>query len=267
MNRTDLIRSVIFLAVLNSFSVLALPFQDKDDIPAIQTIPNTGQQITPLVPRGTRFQFLNPGLNDFPNYVAGQAVTTVVSPDRRTMLVLTSGYNLLNFTTTGDQIDVDSTEYVFVYNIANKLPVKTQVLQVPNTYNGITFDPSGSTFYVAGGVDDNVHIYDLTANTWAERSGSPIALGHSAGVGLGVKPAAAGLAITADGTKLVVADYYNDSISILTKSSNTWTKAGELDLRPGKIDASNAGVPGGEYPFWVSVKDSSAACISSMRDR
>ena len=64
MNRTNLIRSVIFLAVLNFFPALALP-QNSDDILAVQDIPNTGRQITPLVPRGARFQFLNPGLNDF----------------------------------------------------------------------------------------------------------------------------------------------------------------------------------------------------------
>ncbi len=267
MNWTVSSRSIIFSTALILLPASAFSFQDSDDIPASQTIPNTGQQITPLAARGARFQFLNPGLSDAPQYVAGQAVTTVTSPDKRAMLVLTSGYNLWNNTTTGDQINADSNEYVFVYSIVNKLPVKTQVIQVPNTYSGIVFDPSGTTFYVSGGVDDNVHIYDLAANAWAERTGSPVSLSHSAGVGLGVQPAAAGLAITADGTKLVVANYYNDSISILTKSSNAWTKTGELDLRPGKISASNAGVPGGEYPFWVSIKDNSTAYISSLRDR
>ena len=161
MNSTTLCRSAIFLIFLAFLPALAFSFQNSDDIPAAQTIPNTSQQITPLVPRGTRFQFLNPGLRDFSNYVAGQAVTTVVSPDKRTLLVLTSGYNLLNATSgpnVGKPIATDSTEYIFVYSIANKLPAKTQVIQVPNAYNGITFDPSGSTFYVAGGVDDNVRI-------------------------------------------------------------------------------------------------------------
>ncbi|HEX4230905.1 MAG TPA: beta-propeller fold lactonase family protein [Bryobacteraceae bacterium] len=116
-------------------------------------------------------------------------------------------------------------------------------------------------------MNDNVHIYDNTNGVWAERTGSPIALGHPAGVGLEVSPQAAGIAITKDGTKLVVTDYYNDSISILTKSSNTWAKTGELDLRPGKIDPSKSGVPGGEYPFWVVIKGNGTAYISSIRDR
>ena len=116
-------------------------------------------------------------------------------------------------------------------------------------------------------MNDNVHVYDLGTAGWAERTGSPISLGHTAGVGLEVQPTAAGIGITTDGRKLVVTNYYNDSISILTKSSNTWIKTGELDLRPGKTDPSKSGVPGGEYPFWVAVKGTDTAYVSSIRDR
>jgi len=59
----------------------------------IQALPNMGQQITPLVPQGSRFVPMNPDLSDKPAWLAGQAVTTVVSPDHKTLLVLTSGYN------------------------------------------------------------------------------------------------------------------------------------------------------------------------------
>ena len=236
--------------------------------PAIgQVLPNTGQRITPLAPRAAGFEPLNPGLSDNPEYLAGQAVSTVVSPDGKTLLILTSGYNLLN-SANGSRNTADSTQFVFVYDISNNLPVKKQVVQVRNTYNGIVFDPSGKTFYVSGGVDDNVHIYGLGQNgQWSEQSGSPVSLGHSAGVGLEVAPQAAGVAATKDGSKLVVADYYNDSISVLSKSGTVWAKTGELDLRPGKLDPQNAGVPGGEYPFWVVIKGSDTAYISSIRDR
>lgn len=57
-----------------------------------QWIPNTGQTITPTAPAGSRYELLNPGLADFPNFVAGQAATTLVSPDKNTLLILTSGY-------------------------------------------------------------------------------------------------------------------------------------------------------------------------------
>lgn len=252
---------------------------DDDDEPAAkakiaataQLIPNTGQLVTPTAPKDSRFEFLNPNLPDFPQYVAGQAVSSIVSPDRKTLLVLTSGYNLLNATTgtnAGSQINSDSNEYVFVFDISAKTPLKKQVIQVPNTYAGIAFDPAGTSFFVAGGNDDSVHSYDLVAGKWVERASSPFKLGHAAGNGLQVPPEAAGLAVSADGNKLVVANYYNDSISVLLKSDNTWTKISDLDLRPGKLDPVNAsGVPGGEYPFWVAIKGNSTAYITSLRDR
>jgi DNA-binding beta-propeller fold protein YncE len=99
-------------------------------------------------------------------------------------------------------------------------PVKKQVVQIANTYNGIVFDPSGTAFYVSGGGSDNVHIFTRSAaGTWAE-NGLPLPLGHlGVGIGLdlkpsgaiainsqvGVTPCAAGVAISNDGKTLVVA--------------------------------------------------------------
>jgi YVTN family beta-propeller protein len=239
-----------------------------------QVLPNTGQQITPLAPNDSRFVPLNPGLSDNSEYLAGQAASSVVSPDGKTLLVLTSGYNLLK-NSSNSVIAADSTQFVFVYDISQYQPVQKQAIPIPNTYYGIVFDPSGTAFYVAGGVDDDVHIFTLGASgLWAEQAGSPISLGHQAvppfdlgGVGLEVKPCAAGVAITADGSKLVVANYYNDSISVLSKSSSGWARTDELDLRPGKENPANSGVPGGEYPFWVVIKGSDTAYVSSIRDR
>jgi YVTN family beta-propeller protein len=234
---------------------------------AQQTIPNSGQQITPVAPTGASFVPLNPGLADNPQYLAGQAVTTIVSPDGKTLLVLTSGYNMLR-DSSGRAIPADSTQFVFVYDIAQHKPAQKQVIHVPNTYSGIVFDPSGATFYVTGGVDDNVHAYGLRSDgLWTEQ-GNPVALGHKGvGIGISMKPQAAGIAITGDGNKLVVANYYNDSISVLTKSQNGWTVSGELDLRPGKEDPGKSGVPGGEYPLWVAIKGNDIAYVSSIRDR
>ena len=264
--------SAAMLALLLPLAAHAQKDDDDDDrAPTVQALPNTGQNLTPLAPRRSRFETLNPDLPDNPQYVAGQAVSTVTSPDHNTLLILTSGYNLVNYTSgvnLGKQNNADSTEYIFVFDISKPNPVKRQVIKIPNTYAGIVFDPSGKSFYVAGGVNDNVHIYTVGASgLWAESTGSPIALGHRTANGLGVMPEAAGLAITADANHMVVANYFNDSISVLTRTEGVWAKSGELDLRPGKINPAQTGVPGGEYPFWVSIVGNNTAYVSSLRER
>jgi YVTN family beta-propeller protein len=282
--------------------------------PKAQSLPNMGTQVTPLAPQDSQFTGLNPGLADNPDWLAGQAVTTVVSPDRKTLLVLTSGYNRVYRTNLVDGIlqpDAlgtyfnwpDSMEYVFVYDISTNTPVQKQVVKVPNTYNGIAFDPSGTAFYVSSGMGDapfdstgavnpaasagdNVHVFTLDAGTGAWAQTDQLLLNHTAGNGLDVQPptgeqlqpnekvavspCAAGVAITDDGKTLVVANYYNDSITVFTGGLGRWSKGTELDLRPGKSDPAKSGVAGGEYPFWVVVKGTGAgatAYVSSIRDR
>lgn len=275
LSRIDrkLSRNLVYPAIL---AVLAASAQVASA--QLASLPNTGQQLTPLVVPGAGFEPLNPGLADMPNWLAGQAVTAITSADHKTLFVLTSGYNLVNYPSgpnEGNQNSADSTEYVFVYNISSLKPVQTQAIHVPNTYNGIAVNPNGKELYVSGGVDDDVHIYALGNNgLWSEESRSPVELGHTAsppvslgGVGLAVQPAAAGIAITSNGQKLVIANYYNDSISLLTNSGTGWTKTAEFDLRPGKINPADSGTPGGEYPLWVSIVGNSTVYVSSIRDR
>jgi YVTN family beta-propeller protein len=234
---------------------------------AQEALPN-GQSITPTAAPGAIFNPLNPGLTDYPDFTAGQAVTTAVSPDGTTLLVLTSGYNRNN-DASGNVIPRDSNEYVFVFDITSGSPVQNQVIQVPNTYSGITFSPEGAQFFVSGGKDDSVHTYTNSGGSWAE-TGTPIALGHGTGNGLPqgartVPPAAAGLAVTADGKTIVVANYENDSISLVSTIARA--KTAELDLRPGKNDPRQAGIPGGEFPYWVTIQGNDFAYVSSVRDR
>lgn len=252
-------------------------------------IPNMGQQINPFAPTGAQFVWLNPGLKSRPDWYAGQAATTVVSPDNKTLLVLTSGYNRVY--TLGSPSgpypwnSAESNEYVFIYDISQQTPNLKQVIQIPNTYFGIVFDPSGRHFYVAGGEDDMVHTISLNGGTWSEDSPVALAMKHKLGIGLdiqpsgaiqinsqvGVYPCAAGVAISADGKTLVVADYYNDAITVFTGGYGNWSKPVDLDLRPGKSAVNpQPGKPGGEYPFWVAVKGNGAsavAYVSSIRDR
>ncbi|HET9378574.1 MAG TPA: bifunctional YncE family protein/alkaline phosphatase family protein [Chthoniobacterales bacterium] len=243
------------------------PMLGDDREPAMQSeVLPTGQTISPLAVPGAHLDWLNPGLADFPTFVAGGGITTVISPDQQTLLALTSGHNLLG---GKNKKRKDVGQFVFVFNIAGATPAQKQVLSVPNTFAGIAFDPGGKKFYVGGGKDDNVHTFTLQADgSWSE-TGSPIALGHNAGNGLGFKsalaPVTAGLAVTADGKTLVVANFCNDSVSIVDLDSESVTK--ELDLRPGKLDTKLAGTPGGEYPFWVALKGNDTAYVSSIRDR
>ncbi|HYA68273.1 MAG TPA: beta-propeller fold lactonase family protein, partial [Acidimicrobiales bacterium] len=239
----------------------------------------TSQFITPTATPGSTFQPLNPHLTQLPDFTAGQAVTSVVSPDNRTMLVLTSGYNL-NLDSNGNNVAATSNEYVFVFDISKGAPVQTQVLEVPNTYVGLVFAPDGATFYVTGGVDDDVHRFQLEGGSWAE-SGAAIELNNGPGNGItkGIAPVpavgfpgippfvgaqAAGVAVSADATTLAVANYENDSVSLVSVATG---QVRAFDLRPGKSDPSKAGVPGGEFPYWLAFKGSDRLYVSSLRDR
>lgn len=254
-----------------------------DSGPLAMLLP-TGDYITPLAAPDASLVALNPQMASVPNFLADHATSTLVSPDGKTLLVLTTGYNETNYTpasapapgVVGFEVPSESGEWVFVYDIsANGPPVQKQILTLPNSFSGIAFNPSGTEFYVAGGKDDDVHVFDLSSSTWSEATTTgpdggvlpaPIALGHSAGLGLANGPVAAGIGVTQDGSTLVVANYENDSVSFV--NSATRTVVAELDLRPGKSPvAPQPGVAGGEYPFWVVVKGNSTAYVTSQRDR
>jgi DNA-binding beta-propeller fold protein YncE len=225
------------------------------------------------------FQGLNPGITSAPDFLAGQPETTSVSPDGKTLLMLTSGYNISdNKDTTG--------EWVFIFDISTGLPDQSQAVKIPNAFSGLVWAPDGSAFYVAGGQDDNVHVFTRNGGQWVE-SGSPIPLNHTAygvpqpagnglfslpGFGAATSPLAAGLGITADGKTLIVANLENDSISFVDLVQGV--KSFELDLRPGRSNPAQSGVPGGEFPFWIAVngdartgRPSDTVYVSSERDR
>ena len=221
----------------------------------------TGQMITPSAAPGAVFQPLNPGLADFPDHDAGQAAALALSPDGGTLLILTSGYNLL-FGADGKPIPAASMEYVFVYDVSGPSPVKRQVIPIPNSFLGLAWAPAGDRFYVSGGVDDDVLEYAGAPGVFAQKR--RFQLGHKAGAGLAVAPEAGGLSVSPDGRRLLVSNFQNDSVSLIDLKSG---EISEQDLRPGVVDPRRTGESGGSFPRAVQWVRNDRAYVTSERDR
>jgi YVTN family beta-propeller protein len=227
----------------------------------------TGQYVTPTALRGSAQQFLNPGLAAYPDFIAGEAVRSQLSPDGNTLAVLCAGQNSL-IKTDGSTDTAASTQFIFLYDVSGshkRAPLLKQVLTPINAHVGLVFSPDGKQLYAAGGRDDLVRVYGKTSETWTEAPS--IALNHAnVGLGVGVAPNAGGLAISKDGKTLVVVNNYNDSISVIDTASGAVRY--EHDLRPYFSDnEGHAGGVGGTFPFAVVVKDNTVAYITSDRDR
>ncbi len=87
-------------AALLASTVLALPnvaFAERDIALEGQrdtmSLP-TGQYVTPKAPTGAVQQYLNPGLADYPDFVAGMAVRSQLNPDGSTLAII-QGHSVL----------------------------------------------------------------------------------------------------------------------------------------------------------------------------
>ncbi len=221
-----------------------------------------GQVLTPAAAPGSIFQPLNPDLADDPAFTAGQAAAVAMSPDGRTLLILTSGFNRA-VGPDGRFIPARSNEYVFVWDIAGPAPIKRQVIPVANAFLGLAWAPAGDRFFVSAGVGDKVLEFVLApGGDW--RAGRAFALGHKSGLGLAVSPEAAGLAVSPDGGRLLVANVQNDSVSLIDLASG---QVAERDLRPGLIDPASSGQPGGTFPRAVAWVSNDRAYVAAERDR
>ena len=265
MKSSNFVRAAGFAAIL---AVMCLAGRAS----SAQILP-TGATITPNAAPGSVFVPLTTSLPDFPVYTPDGAETTAISPDGKTMLVLTSGYNLM-VGGSGDYSGTDSGEFVFVFDISTpSTPVQTQVVFLSDydtTFDGIIWAPNGSAFYVGGGADDNIHAFTLQGGLWAE-SGTPINLGHNCDLmceETETGPTAAIIGITPDGNTLFVANHETDSITSVDLVHGVVLQ--EYDLRPGLINPAQTGVPGGEFPYGIAVGNnggSSTVYVSSVRDR
>ena len=243
-----------------------------------------GLYITPTALANAVQQPLNPGLANYPDFVAGQAVKGVVSPDGKTLAILTAGMNSLYYPNTAStspdligKIDTAaSTQFLFLYDVsgANKSkPVLKQVIQQLNAHVGLVWAPNSQTLYAAGGCDDVVYVYNNNGTNFG--LSNKISLGHApngclsnaanrTGLGLGVEPNVSGLAISSDGKTLVAANNYNDSISVIDTASGTVRY--EYDLRPYASSGAPNGTKGGTFPYSV-VLNGTVAYVGCDRDR
>ncbi len=257
----------------------------------------TGQTITPFSAPGSTFERLATGLRSDGTADAAEAVTTALSPDGKTLLVLTSGYNEnfrdettgANITypvldpTTGapSSVTTPKAEWVFVYDVSTRRLVKKQQINIPNTYDGLAWAPDGKRFYVSAGGDDRIYVYSFNGSQFIPDAPF-ILLGHNSnqtapfpkydGGLLKGTPAesastgaiVAGVAASKDGKTLVAANLFNDSISIVDTSTRQVLQEVKFFVPGGKVAT-------GEYPYDVAVKNTesgaaSIAFVSSQRD-
>ncbi len=268
-------QAIVLVLTILIFASLANAQRNNDNDGHQKSPTPPGLYITPTALAHAVQQQLNPGLTNYPNFIAGQAVKAVVSPDGKTLAILTAGMNSL-YDTAGNVDTTASTQFLFLYDVsgANKTnPVLRQVIQQLNAHVGLVWAPNSQTLYASGGCDDAVYAYSNNGSSFL--LSNKISLGHApsgcvsntanrTGLGLGVEPNVAGLAISADGKTLVAANNYNDSISVIDTA--TGTVRYEYDLRPFATSGAPNGTKGGTFPYAV-VLNGSIAYVGADRDR
>jgi YVTN family beta-propeller protein len=262
----------------------------QENSQASRTRVATGQWVTPLAAPGSAIYRLHTDLRSDENGDGANAVTSALSPDGSTLLILTTGYNGWVSTDTGTPIVypiLDSTtgqptgqttggsEWVFVYDVTGPVPVQQQKLNLPVTYNGLVWDASGQKFYASGGASDIVYPYTkvngvfqldapfIVLNTGGQLDNT-VAGPMMQQFGLAPWAVVAGLGLSRDGSTLYAANFENDSVSIVDTKTRQVTSR-RVFSRPGGKKAI------GEYPFWIAVRHGEEGhrdkvFVSSQRD-
>lgn len=299
-NLCRLTRAALLGATILGGTTLVAPLMARADMSTAiagnnGTLPlPTGLYVTPTAITGAVQIQLNPNLANYPNFVAGEAVKAVVSPDGSTLAILTAGMNSLyqawnSSAPTTAQVDyAASTQFIFIYDISGRheaKPALKQVLPQNNSHVGLAWN-GNNTLYAAGGNDDAVYVYTRpsagsfslsktiglghyattpTSLVPPNNSGNPADYRPNKGLGLGVQPNASGLAVSHDGATLVVANNYNDSITVIDTATGNLRY--EWDLRPSNSKNENhQGAKGGTFPYSVAM-NGNVAYVGADRDR
>src|SRR5262249_33830176 len=88
-----------------------------------------GQFTTPTAIDDSVQQPLSPGLAAYPDFIAGEAVRSQLSPDGTTLAILTAGQNSL-YKADGTVDVANSTQFVFLFNVAGANKTKPALMQV-----------------------------------------------------------------------------------------------------------------------------------------
>ena len=142
--------------------------------------------------------------------------------------------------------DGDVTQSLQVVDTRTSQVVQTIPYEAPHgLFVGLAFSPNGRTAYASGGGENLIHVYAVSGGRLAESR--PITLPARPGAGL----FPAGLAVTPDGSRLVVADHLADSMSLVT-------------LATGEVTT----IPVGHAPWGVAVTpDGRTVFVSNQGDK
>src|SRR5262245_40663950 len=136
--KTRLLLGLIMFGIAASALVLNLRVRAQSSDPkALQTAP--GHFVTPLAVPGAVQQYLNPRLPGYPDFVAGEAVRSQLSPDGKTLAILCAGQNSL-YKPDGTVDSANSTQFIFLYDVSGnkkQSPALTQVIQQTNSHVGL----------------------------------------------------------------------------------------------------------------------------------
>src|SRR5436190_2982806 len=157
--------------------------------------------------------------------VGNMPLSMIAAPDGNHLLVLLSGWR--------DQ-------GIQVVDIASGRV--EQFVPLPSSFLGLAFSPDGSTVYASGGNDDVVHVFNWTGRLEPARQ---ISLKRD-----GEKPGShypAGIALSADGRRLYVAENVGDALTV-------------IDVPSGRVMQRFAA---GHYPYGVAVAPDGAVYVSA----
>ena len=233
----------------------------------------TGKLITPTAARNSFLMDLLPGGESAVGKYANHAPGLALSPDGRTLAVLT--------TRAPDPEHSDPKTYyksdVILYEVNGLELRKFQVLPLLSlSFQGLAWSPTSDALFVSVGLEDSVDEFAQQEGKFILRQ--EYRLGHLSGVGikpgsirdslwgdLGARPGVGDLAVSPDGARLLVENFENDSVSLIDLRSHV--VAAERDLRPGVLDSNLTGQPGGSYPRGVAWISPTQAYVGSARDR